>query len=166
MRLGLLFSLAGLAAAPVVATEAAPHLKQMWEDFAPSAQLEIVSEERHATRIGVFNETIRSDPGYSFRYVTIRVTNNGSVDLGVHNWQFSAVDADGSERPATLANAHNDFDALRIRGHGGVMQGVVIFEMRDDAVLKKVRWEGDLAGAEGGWRTPDAEGNGHPASTG
>lgn len=146
-----MLTLLGLGAAPLVASEAPRFERMVAETFQPSAQLIVLGEERHPTRTGVFNETIRADPGYTFDYVRVRLVNNGTVELGVHNWEFSAADEVGSETPATLANAHDDFDAVRLRGHGGAMEGFVIFEMRADARLTKVVWSGDFVSAEGAW---------------
>jgi hypothetical protein len=153
MRAAFVLTLAGLAAAPLAATQANRIESYVAEAFTPSAQLSVLDQTRVAGVRGAFNETIHADPGYSFRVVHVRLVNNGTVELGVHAWQFSAVDERGSDTPAMLGLAHQDMDAIRVRGHGGAMEGDVTFQMRDDARLTKVVWDGDLAQASGTWRS-------------
>lgn len=162
LRPWVLWTLASaMAAGPIVAyeTNAVPDIDSVqeqagstWEKgyhqlFSPAANLTVVGVESHPTRVGAFNETIRADPGFTFRYVRVRIVNTGNVDLGVHAYQFSAVDDAGSDTPAALGNLHEDMEALRVRAHGAV-EGVVIFEMRESAALHGVVWTGDFASAE------------------
>ncbi len=151
MRAAYVLTLAGLVAAPLAATQTARIESYVTEAFTPSAQLIVLGETRASTRIGAFNETIHADPGYSFRVVHVRLVNNGTVDMGVHAWEFSAKDERGSETQAALGGAHDEMDAMRLRGHGGTLEGDVVFEMRDDARLTGVVWAGDFVQAEGAW---------------
>lgn len=118
--------------------------------FAPGAQLKVLDVQPRPTRVGTFGETIKADPGYVFQFARVRLMNNGTIDLSAATWQFSAVDAQGSETAAALANAHDDFDGSRLRA-GGVRDGTVIFQMEEGAALRAVIWQGDLAAARGTW---------------
>jgi hypothetical protein len=152
MRAWMLVSLASLAVGgPLAATQTGRVAQWAEGAFTPSAQLVVLGETREDAVRGAFNETIHADPGYSFRVVHVRLVNNGTVDLGVHAWEFSAVDEHGSETSAELGLAHQDLDVTRLRGHGGALEGDVVFQMRDDARLAGVVWAGDFVQAAGNW---------------
>lgn len=122
-------------------------------EFTPSATLTVKSVQTAPTRIGVFNETIKADPGYAFFYTYVRIENTGKLDLAVSNWHFSAIDENGSDHMVELANAHEDFDGARLRAQG-VRDGLLIFELPVDSRISAVVWEGDITSARGEYEGP------------
>lgn len=117
-------------------------------EFSPSAQLFVEHIELNATRPGEMRATERADRGYQFYVVTVRVVNNGTVDLPVSTWHFSAVDERGSEKTAITALPHHDFDGTRLRP-GGERWGTLWFEMREGSVVKALVWDGTFASSRG-----------------
>lgn len=118
------------------------------ERFSANATLTVEDVWTEKTRKGTFGETIRADPGYVFYTARVRLENVGHLDISASTWQFSGVDAFGSDTSAELANAHDDFDASRI-APGRARAGVLRFEMPADSPLVAVHWSGDLAEASG-----------------
>lgn len=122
-------------------------------EFRPSVQLEVVGVDLRPTRVGAFGETIRADPGYVFHYVRVRATNDGTMDLALSNWHFSALDEIGSDHMVELGADHVDFDGSRLRA-GAERQGTLIFELRKGSYITGIAWEGDLATATATYRGP------------
>lgn len=118
------------------------------KEFHPSAQLFVEHVETNRTRPGDMRATERADRGYVFHFVTVRVVNNGTVDLPVSTGQFSAQDERGSETAALTSLPHHDFDGTRIRP-GGERWGTLVFEMREDLHVEAIVWDGMLASASG-----------------
>lgn len=118
------------------------------EQFSVNATLTVQDLYSTPTRLGAFGETIRADRGYHFVHARILIENTGKVDVAPATHQFSAVDEIGSETTPELDAPHHDFDASRLR-KGGARQGEVIFELRKDAVVGSIFWQGDLGNATG-----------------
>ncbi len=126
------------------------------QEFLPSAKIVIEKVETRTERPGEFRRSVEADRGYLFYYVTVRVINNGTMDLPVSTWQFSAIDQDESEVNAKTTIPHHDFDGSRLRS-GAQRVGTLIFEMREGTEVVAVAWDGTIAKARGGWADPNAE---------
>lgn len=113
-------------------------------EFRASLALEVVGVELRPTRVGSFGETIKADPGHVFHFVRVRATNNGTMDLAVSNWHFSAEDEVGSDHMVEMGNDHVDFDGSRLRKEAS-RDGTLIFELRKGSHVRAIVWEGDLA---------------------
>lgn len=124
-------------------------------EFRPSLVLEVKGVELRPTRVGAFGETIKADPGYVFHVVRVRVENNGTMDLAVSDWHFSALDEAGSDHPVEMGGDHNDFDGARVR-KGAMREGTLVFELRKGSHLTALVWEGDLATSRVDFTGPSA----------
>ena len=115
-------------------------------EFRASLRLEVVGVELRPTRIGAFGETIKADPGHVFHVVRVRAENDGTMDLAVSDWHFSALDEAGSDHAVEMGGDHHDFDGSRLR-QGGAREGTLVFELRRGSAVHALVWEGDLATA-------------------
>lgn len=115
-------------------------------EFSMNASLEIVGIETSDWRYDEFGGKLRPDYGYLFYHATLRLTNTGKMDLAPSTWQFSAIDAAGSDHSALLGGAHHDFDASRLR-KGAARMGEVTFELREEETIAAFVWQGDFTNA-------------------
>ena len=114
-------------------------------EFSGNVTMELVDDVASTSATDEFNDTIRADDGYVYRYLTLDVANHGRLDVSVHTYHFAVFDNAGRKAKAQLG-IREKFEVTQLRS-GARAEGAVVFEVPKDAVLTRLFWQGELYNA-------------------
>jgi hypothetical protein len=114
-------------------------------EFSFHVNLSVVAASSSPTLQGQLGDTLEPSQGGAFERVTLRVQNDGRLDVAVHTFHFAAKDDAGETLPAVLGST-DQFDVNQLR-QGQNATGTVAFDLPRAARLASVTWQGELANA-------------------